>query len=451
MHHQSPLTLEHFGVISLSVRDGDPAPVREQATLSREESTYKGFLSSLLLLKLNPDEASSLLYVETCHRVELYFWNLNAESLLQRWLSERMVDFEMARIKTGVEALRHLVRVTASLDSEVLGETQITGQIKDAAEFSRKEGWLRGPLDRCVQQAFRIAKRIRSSTALGVGTVSVAHAAVDGLNDVFDSLNGKSALVVGAGAMAKQALERLLGSGLENLTWINRNQDKITSLELAKKCQIALFDELHRLCWSHDIVVLATSSPLPILKRRNLTAARTIAGGDLPATRVLLDLGLPRNAEAGIADIEGFFLRNVDEFKDRAEKGSELRSQSVQTAELILEEELSQFLKTWNNWEKGPMMGRLYHQVEALRKELMASQIPLEKSTEFDYMLRGVFAKLMHRLVDEVDKLDDASSSQVIETLLKAWRPNPTWQLNEQDSDKTPEAQNLSPLQKPKH
>jgi len=440
--------IQQLHCFGLSVRAGDAASDREKVALSREGDAQVSILKSFLKLTGDDVGEASLLYLETCHRIEIYSWNLDQYQLIQAWLHQRGLNYESKRVLKGVDAFEHLVRVTSSMDSEVLGETQITGQVKTSAQFCRDHLLLKGNLDRILQQAFRISKKIRSLTSLSQGTVSVAHSAIDGLSDIFDSLKGKSALLIGAGAMAMQALERLRNSGVSQLTWSNRSLDKIQALAVNHRCLIAPFEERHTLAWSHDVIVVATASHQPIMLKKKLENAQANAPEKFPDLRVILDLGLPRNVEPEVAQIDGFFLRNVDEFKDRAEKGNQLRRQALDSAELILKEELEAFIKTLENWGKAPLIGQLYQQFELFRTELCQEQIGLEKSEEFEYILRGTFAKILHRLVEELDQLDESHSQAVMETLIRAWRPSPEWQLKNQDLDRQKEPQELLPKEK---
>jgi glutamyl-tRNA reductase len=443
--------------LSLSVKDGDAAEMRERATLSREFPDPLVPLKEYIEAARLKDPNASILYLETCHRVEIYAYAVEASDLENWWLYQRQVPLFPQRLRKGQQAIEHLIRVTSSLESEVIGETQITGQVKESAEACRKAGLLKGPLDRVLQQALRVAKKVRSLSHLGSGTVSVAHVAVDGLRDIFDSFEGKSALIVGAGSMAIQALERLESNGFRMISWVNRSRERIEAHPLAKRVKVASFEDLHKLVWQHSVTVVATSSSSAILFENKLKAAKPSRSERAPGPNVILDLGLPRNAEEKIRQLDGFFLRNVDEFKDHAERGSAKRREAIKLAEGILEQEIAFLLRTWNNWEKGPLLGELFKNVEASRLELLQEHFKLENFQEIDYILRGILSKMMHRLVEEVDGLEDTPSIQVLETLNRAWRPRSQWQQNAVDSQDqkqpqapNPESPNLAPEPKPK-
>ena len=414
---------------SLSVKDGDAAELRERATLSTQggDDFLKATLQAWVQEARGINSDAGLLYVETCHRVEIYAFGMDSDDLVAKWLGPRRVQISPERLKRGVEVVKHLIRVTSSLESEVLGETQITGQIKDAYDKSRSLGLVQGPLDRCIQHSLRCAKKVRSSTDLGQGTVSVAHVAVDGLGDVFDSMESKSALLVGAGSMAQQALERMRVLGISKITWINRSRERILEHPLARDVELGDFSQLAELAWSHSVIVAATSSPHSILDLETLKSAQPQGRRKAEGPRVILDLGLPRNVDPAIHGFHGFYLRNVDEFRDRAEKNSEVRERAVQAAEEIVDAEIESFVKVWNTWERGPMIGELFKGVESLRQLEMQGQVQLEKNPEIEYIVRSIYSKLMHRLVEELESTEEPLSTQVIETLVRAWRHPDQW------------------------
>jgi len=419
--------LEELFCWSFSVKDGDSAQIREKLTISQEELQNIGscFLS---------DADSGILYLSTCHRIEFYGFGISSSELAKQWALIRPdIEISPARLRRGEAALKHMIRVASSLESEVLGETQITGQLKDAANECKILGLLKGPLDRCVQQALRVAKKIRSETQLSEGTVSVAHVAVDGVRDLFDHYDNKNALVIGAGTMAVQALERLLHLGFAGITWVNRSFDKIQHHHYGAKVVATRFEKIEELFWQHSVVVTATSSLELIAKRDQIRAVSKVLKKDKvqETPRLILDLGLPRNVDEEIHGFQGFLLRNVDEFRDRAEKNSQIRRQAVLDAETILDAELGLILRLWNSWSRGPLIAELYKSFEILKKTDLSTISELEsrlaEKSEIEYTSGSVYSKLMHRLVEEIEILDESLGNQVLEVLVRAWRHPEKW------------------------
>ncbi len=418
-------SLDKLIVWSLSVKSGDAAAIRERLTLN-EEARHE-ILDSILKIARDTSPEASLLYLETCHRVEVYAFAIDASLIHERWLESRDYEASRDKLKTGLSAFSHLCRVSSSMESEVLGETQITGQVRDAANLARENKWLSGPLDKCVQQALRIAKKIRSQTSLGKGTISIAHVAVDGLSDVFEDFSNKKALVIGSGPMALQSIERLELKNLAGITWVNRNYENIAKHPHASRLNLASYEDRHKLAWTHDIIISATSSPTFILDLESLNEASKNVETKSESPAVILDLGLPRNVDERLHGYSRFYVRNVDEFNDRASENLEKRGLAIRLATEVLDKELDEFISSWNVWEKAPLLADLFSSIDALRKELTA-HLPLEEKNEIEYIVRSVYAKLMHRLVEELDSLDEPLSTQVLSTVVRAWRQPSEWQ-----------------------
>lgn len=398
--------IEDLFCLSVSSRAGDPAPLREKLSIL---ATYEKGILSQWKEKLHEEHPeASVVYLSTCHRVELYAHGVPPGKILTLWEELSGDAVYSLKLFKGEEAQRHLIRVAASLDSEVLGETQITGQVKKSVIQSKSLGFLSGFLDRAFQHAFSATKKIRSLTEIGKGTISVAHVSVDGLSDFFESFSNKKALVIGSGVMAQIALERLLKNNIQEVTWINRTRENIANHELAKKCKIGDYQDRHKLCWEHSIIVSAVRSPQPIIHLDALQNCKKALSNDslALAPRVFLDLGLPRNIEEEVHGVGGFFLRNVDEFKDRASGNSRYRSQSLDHAERILEEELKKFLSNTENWARGPLISQFIQVVEELKGKTL-DELELENDEKIGYIIEAVFSKMTHRVLAEVNGLDE--------------------------------------------
>jgi glutamyl-tRNA reductase len=434
--------------ISLSSRRGNSAHEREQSNLPVDTQLRRSILSSWIQeLRGDHGAEASLVYLATCHRIEFYAFGVPSESLLSLWTELCGPSVLKAEIHKGLAAFEHLLRVNSSLASEVLGETQITGQVKKAFEEARENGWLSSPLARSFDEVLRITKRIRAETKIGTGTISVAHVAVDGLRDVFEELGTKSALIVGAGSMAEQALQRLLKFGVGHITWINRSQDKLFERALASYCSIRDFAELPTLAWEHSIIVLATSAEAPILRLDNALPAKKKAEHLCCGPRIILDLGLPRNADERLHGYEDFWVRNVDEFRDLAEKSTQQRRDSLWVAEGILKEELSNFTRLWNHWEQGALVANLYQYTKNILDRELA-KLNVEEKPEIEYLVRNVYAKTMHQLLEQLRSLEETEAKLALETLNLAWRQSETsWQKQTLEQD--PKQQQTPPSLKP--
>lgn len=444
------MNLEDFGVLGVSSREGDPASVREHLALSpqRLKEEWQPLWEELS----SPYPHAAFLYLGTCHRIELYFFGVPMPEVRRLWARISPAgSTDFLHSHQGVLAFQHLIRVGSSLESEVLGETQITGQLRAAVEEAQNKKHLHGTLQKIFQQGLKAIKNIRSGTELGRGTVSVAHAAIDGLEDVFEDLSEKRALVVGAGSMAIQAIERLHQKGIKKITWINRSAEKIAAHRLAPLCSLDNFSQLPRLVFKHHVSLFATSSPQPLLHR---SLFKSPVDESLPGPRVLLDLSLPRNVDEKLHNFGGFLLRNVDEFGNRTDQGMSERMRSVELADLVVKSELSSFLKVWDYWGKAPLYSQVVEHFERL-KEIELAHYDLGKNPDLEYKVSKIFAKLLHRLLQSLGSLENQEATVVLESLALAWRQPDQWQERspllqklQRDLKHELEVQKVRPLQR---
>lgn len=226
--------------------------------------------------------------------------------------------------------------------------------------------------------------------------------------------------------MAEQALQRLRRNGVNRITWINRTRARIENNPLAVDCVIEDFTRLHELAWRHRVLVVATSSPDPVLRRSQLSACSALNKKAVQGPRVILDLGLPRNVEGNIHNFSQFYVRNVDEFSTRIRENTEKRRAELVKAEALINQDVHEFLQDFASRSRGSKIGELYQALEAFRQSEL-TQIELENNSKIDYLSRNFNAKLLHRLVEELESLNDPAAQQVLDVLLRAWRQAEAW------------------------
>lgn len=414
--------LPHFHCWSLSAKDGDPAALRELATIKQHlrSETLTKWCQSL-------SDQEGLFYLATCHRVELYAWTSKPTSLVESWIHQSTQDpvtrFDFQKSLShfhGEAALEHLIKVCSGLESEVLGETQILGQVKDAVKEAKESGWLRGPIDRASQMAFRVAKKLRSQSKIGEGTVSIAHAAIEGLSDVFEDLSDKRFLVVGAGTMALQSLDKLWSSGAKQITWINRSFEKMLGSEWAQKVECRPLSDLTNQILISHVSILATRSEEPLVTKEALTAKPIKTKNIGP--QIILDLGLPRNVAENVHGTGRLMVRNVDEFSDRSMKGHAKRAEAANLALELLKNEMKICLKDWNHYHMAPAKRDLMISIQELKAQTL-NDLKLDKNADLEYVIHSIYGKLSHRLLEELDQLqDDEVGHRVLEIINRAWR-----------------------------
>jgi glutamyl-tRNA reductase len=316
--------------------------------------------------------------LSTCNRVELYLARADSDlapsvEIIAEFLSEQR-PVTAAELRPHLyehsndEAVRHLFRVTASLDSMIVGEAQITGQVKRAYELAHQRAASGQVLNALFQQALRTAKRVRKETGIARGHVSVSSVAVDYVRQVFDHFGDKTVLVIGAGKMGELTLKHLQQLQPKQVLVTNRSPEKAAAV--ARGCQgVAVpWADLDGVLTQADIVLSTTGAPEPImtLERYQRIAARRERG-----TVVILDIAVPRDFDPRIHDGEQTCLFNIDDLKRIREQTLAGRLKHVPPAEAIVVHEQRRFLADMKRRLSGPIIAQLTADIEAKRRAIV--------------------------------------------------------------------------------
>ncbi|KQZ66696.1 MULTISPECIES: glutamyl-tRNA reductase [unclassified Lysobacter] len=344
-----------------------PVSLRERVAFSSE--TVPAALATLRALP----QVSEVALLSTCNRTELYAVADDDGRALADWLAthpQDMGDLHAYLYRhRDADAVRHLFRVATGLDSLVLGEPQILGQVKDAWATARNAGSLGSQLDRLFQQAFSTAKRARTDTRIGANPVSVASAAVRLAQESFARLEDSTVLLIGAGETIELAARHLVQAKAKRLLIANRTLSHAQDLA-SRHGGVALpLSELDRHLGEADIVLSATASREPILHRPQVAAAL--------ATRkhrpmLLLDLAVPRDIAADVADLKDTFLYTVDDLERAIEDNRRSRREAATEAEAIVDLQVARFVETMAASTRTAPLKRLRAHGEAARAEVLA-------------------------------------------------------------------------------
>ncbi len=411
-------------VVGLSHRTA-PIAVREKLVLSAE-----GLPDFLRELVLHPQVGEALL-VSTCNRVELVAaGRAGFESDLAQVaqacmdaLSRRAPDIApYLYAHVGGGAVRHLFRVAASLDSMVLGEPQILGQVKDAYELARATGTVGPVLHRTLPRAIRAAKRVRTETAIGSGQVSVPSVAVDLTRQIFGDLAGHIALLVGSGEMA-ESVARLLKVAGASIVVVGRTLAKAEALANAVGGTARPWAALAESITGADVIVTSTSAPHHVVDFEMVSAARKARKG---RSQFFIDLAVPRDVEPRIEELDGEFLYNIDDLSKVVAETLSSRSREAASAEAIVGLEAEGYDR-WADAEQATPT------IVALRARLSAA---LE--AELSRSLRG---KLKH-LPGE----DRAAISKMLESSVNRLLHQPTLRLRQAAIERSPDLLSLEQL-----
>ncbi|EAU63864.1 glutamyl-tRNA reductase [Stigmatella aurantiaca DW4/3-1] len=349
--------------------------------------------------------ASEVLLVSTCNRVEVYVTAPDlalADGRVREELSQLGGPETLSHLYMhhGAEALEHLFRVASSLDSMVLGEAQILGQVKEAYELGVSTGSVRNVLTRVFAAAFGCAKRVRTETAIGRASTSMASAAVALASKVFDNLKDKTVLVVGAGEMGELAAKHLKQAGPQRLLVANRTLARAQALAAEVGGQACAFEELNALLKEADVVVCSTASPVPLFTRENVSAV-----GRARRFRPLfmVDLAVPRDIAPDVAELNWVNAYDVDDIQKFVSENEAARAEEAQKAGVLVIEEVSRFMRERAVREGVPVLARLRQRAEQIaRAEVektlgaMGEGLSDKQRKSIEAMGRAIVNKLLH-------------------------------------------------------
>jgi glutamyl-tRNA reductase len=406
-----------------------PLAIREQVAF--QEETLPQALADLTR-EARMREAAIL---STCNRTEIY-GVAEAPEAAAEWLA-RHHQINMARLSpflyvlTEREAARHVFRVASGLDSMVLGEAQILGQMKDGARQAESAGTLGAYLHKLFQRAFAVAKAVRSSTAIGANTVSMAAAAVQLSGRIFESIAQQRVLFIGAGEMIELCATHFLAQSPSRITVANRTVERGAALAGRLGGTAIRLDELAENLWRHDIIVSCTASPLPIiglgLVERALKARRH-------RPLFMVDLAVPRDIEPEVAELDDVFLYTVDDLAQVVASGMESRQAAVMQAEAIIEAQVGQFAHWLAARDAVPLIRSLRdtferarrHELEHALKRLAAGERAEQALAQLSHRLMNKFLHAPTQALQQVEEKDRSALQQAAERLLH---------IREQESD----------------
>ena len=419
-----------------------PVEVREQLAIS--ERRLPEALQQLMTL---PGVAEAMI-LSTCNRVELLTQTTNGSTDLRHFLAQyfevpaasyepHLYEYRQA------DAVRHVFRVAASLDSMVVGEPQILGQVKEAYAVARATGTVQSYLDLLLTRAFAVAKRVRTETAVGSSSVSVASVAVELAGKIFGSLEGKLVCLVGAGKMSELAARHLLARGAGPIFVANRTYERAVLLAERFGGQAVRFDELYRHCARADIVITSTGSPVAIFKREH---------GEMFLSRrknrpmFFIDIAVPRDVDPGMNKLDGIFVYDIDDLQEAVASHVEGRKKEAERAESIIDEEVTRFQTRLQTLHVTPTIVSLQDQFETIRQAELDRQrgrlgsLTPDQEMAVEALTRGIVNKILHT---PIRSLKSAAGGPELTTLIDSFRkifdlqskPTPTSEKVDSDDD----------------
>jgi glutamyl-tRNA reductase len=309
-------------------------------------------------------------------------------------------------------ATTHLFEVAAGLDSAVLGESEILGQVRGAWELAQAEGGAKSTLNLLFRSAIETGKRARTETSIGRGTASVSHAAVEMATERLGSLAGASVLVVGAGEMGEGIAVALVGAGADDICVTNRTEER--ALQLAQRVNGAVvpFGEFTTALRRADVLLTCTGAGGVLIDLETITLART--GNDEPL--LIVDIAVPRDVAADVTTLPGVTLLNLDDLRDWADRGLQLRAAEADHVQAIVAEEVERFGMEVTARQAAPLVSQLHQRAEAVRQaefERFSARLGMLDATQLatvEAVTKGIIAKLLHQ--PSVKLKNDAGTPQ---------------------------------------
>ena len=365
----------------------------EQAQRAAEELRARGILEETLVLS-------------TCNRSEVYGVPPESSHECAPGLSTFLSEFHSVRADVlGVslyhhydqEAVRHLFRVAAGLDSMLLGEAEILGQVREAYRFAHEHGATGPVLNRLFQGALEVGKRVRTETELGTRPMSVASAGVKLAERIFGKLNGHRALVVGAGTISEQVVAHLRDRGVAQLHVMNRSRGRAEDLAKQYDGRVTEWGAWDTALQSPDVVVSSVSAEEPVLRRDVVERAMAARGN---RALFLMDLGVPRNIAPDVAELYNVYVYNTDDLSEVVQRNRSARESEIPKAQGIVDEHVAKFLSWQASVELVGLMDALRMKMREERASFLRARMePMKHLTETD---RAHVERLMDEMLEKL-------------------------------------------------
>jgi glutamyl-tRNA reductase len=353
------------------------------------------------------DAVKENIILSTCNRVEIYA-GVNEINAGVKGIKDFISDFHKVPkdlldkslyIHKGQEAIRHMYRVAASLDSMVVGEPQILGQLKDAYDAALTNKTTGIYLNRLMRKSVSVAKRIRTETKIAESAVSISFAAVELAKKIFDDLATKSFMLIGAGEMAELAARHLINSGVKDVYVTNRTTARAEELAHEFHGKVILFDNFTLELRHTDIVICSTGAPHYILMKDQV---HKIMKERKQKPMFIIDISVPRNIDPQINDLDNVYLYDVDNLQGIIDINIQERAREAEKAEQIVDEEIGSFLKWTASLTATPTIVALRNKAEGIRKDELEKTLkkmgPLEEKTirSIEQLTASIVNKLIH-------------------------------------------------------
>ncbi len=398
-----------------------PVALREKVAFSEDR-----LVAALLTLRREMGVAEALI-LSTCNRTEVYWSGTASGPELSQWLERHHgnnIDLAASLyVHQESRAIEHTFSVASGLDSMVLGEVQILGQLKDAYRIAQESGSTGPILNKLFQAAFSAAKRVRTETRIGANAVSLASATVSLARRVYEDLSVHNVLLVGAGDMNALTARHFMSAGVKRMVIANRTLSRAEALAAELKVHAAPLTDLDRELAEADIVISCTASPEPVISKPAVEAA-------IRARRrrpiFMVDMAVPRDIDPRVAELEDVYLFSIDDLQQLVNENIQQRELAAGGARLLINEEVARFLAESRAQDAGPAIRALRQQAEGIRRQTVEQarrMLAAGKSTDevIEYLANTLTNRLLHaptQALRQAAELTDLALAETVTRLL---------------------------------
>jgi glutamyl-tRNA reductase len=400
-----------------------PIALRERIAISRDD------LADATRALAAIAGVTECMIVSTCNRVELLAAVDSPDTDLTGFLHQHF-GLDRALLEphiykqTDRDAVRHLFRVAASLDSMVVGEPQILGQVKEAFAVARAAGTVSAQLEHLLQSAFAAAKKVRTETEIGSSSVSIASVAVDLAKKIFGSLQGRTVFLVGAGKMSELAARHLVQQGAGAILVCNRTQDRARSMADQFHGRVIPYEQMYEAASDADIVISSTGAPHPIFRREH---GQAFMQRRRNRPMFFIDIAVPRDVDPAMGELEGVFVYDIDDLQAVAAQHLAERSREASDAETLIAGEVERFHQKQRTVNVAPAIVALQRQGEEIRQaELKRVHARLdgwsaEQIAVVEALTRGLVNKFLHPPMQALKQAAREGDQVRLEAVCEEW------------------------------
>ncbi len=390
------------------------APIEVREKFAFDGDKLAGAMEQLKTLKITGENV----ILSTCNRVEIYAGVKDVESGIEK-LKNFLSDFhDVPRealdrslfIYNGRDAVKHVFRVASGLDSLVLGEPQILGQLKDAYDFALKYKSTGTLLNKLMKKTFSVAKRTRTETGIGKGAVNISYTAVELAKKIFDDLTKNAVMLIGAGEMAELAARHLINNGVKDVLVTNRTLERAEEIAAEFEGRTVKFGDFMQELKHTDIVICSTGAPNYILFKEDMNRMMK-ERRQKPV--FIIDISVPRNIDPEIDKLDNVYLYNTDDLQGIADDNAEERQKEAEKAEAIVREEIDSMLKWHSSLDSVPTIKALRESAEAIKAAELEKTLkklgPLgeEQTRAIEYLASSIVNKIIHHPTVVLKSADD--------------------------------------------